>query len=79
MEEAEEMFRSVVELEPNYLRGWYNLGIFLARRGRVDDARRIMEGGAAAAAVERRVYTAYERRLVDFDRQMFDNWLRENG
>jgi len=73
------MFRSVVELEPNYLRGWYNLGVFLARRERMGDARLAMERGVKAAAAERRAYTAYERRLVDFDRQMFDNWLRENG
>jgi O-antigen ligase len=79
--EAEEMFRSVVELEPNYLRGWYNLGVFLARRGRANDARRAMEQGAEAAgtAEGRRVDTAYERRLVDFEPQMFDNWLRENS
>jgi putative inorganic carbon (HCO3(-)) transporter len=79
MEEAEEMFRRAVTLEPNYLRGWYNLGVFLARRERPDAARRAMQQGAEAAAVERKVDTAYERRLVDFDGQMFDNWLLEDG
>jgi O-antigen ligase/Flp pilus assembly protein TadD len=77
--EAEERFRSVVNLEPNYLRGWYNLGIFLARQGRTEEAVGAFETGAKAAAVKRRVLTDYERKLVDFDPQMFDNWLRENA
>jgi O-antigen ligase/Flp pilus assembly protein TadD len=77
--EAEVRFRSVVDLEPNYLKGWYNLGIFLSRQGRMAEARDAVERGARAAEVQRNALTDYERKLVDFDPEMFDNWLREYG
>jgi tetratricopeptide (TPR) repeat protein len=65
---AEQGLRSVVSLEPNYIRGWYNLAVFMAKQGRAAEA---MAAIAAAESVPSRVRTRprtdYERNLLDFD------------
>ena len=47
---AEAAFRRAVAIEEYFLRGWYNLGIFYARRGRLLEAREVFNRGAALAA-----------------------------
>jgi Flp pilus assembly protein TadD len=79
LERAEEAFREVVRLEPHYLRGWYNLGTFLARQGRRDEAREALVRGMEP--VPQRdgavALSPYERTLVDFDGTLFDNRLQD--
>jgi tetratricopeptide (TPR) repeat protein len=76
---AEEMLREAVRLEPNYLRGWYNLGIFYARRGLKEKARRAYLRGATSARQGWRasVTNAYEHALVDFDPELFEDSLMQ--
>jgi O-antigen ligase len=79
LERAEEAFREVVRLEPHYMRGWYNLGTFLARQGRREEAREALVRGREPVP-ERDGAVAlspYERTLVDFDVTLFDNRLQE--
>jgi len=78
-DDFKEAFREVVRLEPHYLRGWYNLGTFLARQGRRDEAREALVRGRdpvpqrdGAVAL-----SPYERTLVDFDGTLFDNRLQD--
>lgn len=46
---AEAAFRRAVALEEYYLRGWFNLGTFYARHGRLSEAREAFGRGAALA------------------------------
>ena len=46
---AEAAFRRAVALEEYYLRGWFNLGTFYARHGRLAEAREAFGNGAAYA------------------------------
>ncbi len=47
---AEGAFRRAVEIERFHLRGWINLGVFLARQGRYDEALATFRTGAELAA-----------------------------
>ena len=78
-EEAEAAFREVVRLEPNYLKGWYNLGTFLARQGRLDEAEEALREGMRSKGLNLAdgVNSPYEAALVDFDGELFENRLRE--
>ncbi len=77
--EAEGLFRQVLRLEPNYLGGWYNLAVFLARGQRMDEARAAIEEGirVSGKGYGKMASTPYERALVDFDREQFERWLEE--
>ncbi len=79
LEGAEKGFRETVRLEPNYLKGWYNLGTFLARQGRMEEARRVLVKGRESARKElkNRAVSPYERTLVDFDGELFENRIQE--
>ncbi len=46
---AEAAFRRAVTIEEYYLRGWFNLGTFYARHGRLDEARQVFGRGATLA------------------------------
>jgi O-antigen ligase len=46
---AEAAFRRAVAIEEYYLRGWFNLGTFYARHGRLPEARAAFSRGAALA------------------------------
>lgn len=73
LDDAESGFRLVLELEPNYIRGWYNLGMFMAEQGRVEEALQAFDGGEAVPArVTSEPLVAYEERLLDFDMELFD-------
>lgn len=77
--EAEGHLREVVRLEPHYLRGWFTLGTFLSRQGRIEESREAYHRGLRSAALEfkNKVTTPYERALVDFDSELFENRLKE--
>lgn len=68
VEDAEKGFRSVLDLEPNYVRGWYNLGMFLARQGRTEEAlSTFAQAEALAASLDVTPMVPYEKRMLEFD------------
>ena len=69
----------MVRLEPYYLKGWYNLGTFFARQGRMEEARKaLLKGRERAPGRDENVaLTPYERTLLDFDVTLLDNRLLE--
>lgn len=79
LEEAERGLRETVRLEPNYLKGWYNLGTFLARQGRMEESLQALVKGRASAGkgLKERAASPYERTLVDFDVELFENRIEE--
>ncbi len=77
--EAEEHLRELVRLEPHHLRGWFTLGTFLSRHGRIEESREAYLRGSRSAALElvNKAITPYERALVDFDSELFEDRLEE--
>ena len=80
MEKAEGYFRRVLELEPNYLGGWYSLAMYLRGRGEIKAARAALLRGLLSSRLKlkERAVTSYERKLVDFDPAIFENELVRN-
>jgi tetratricopeptide (TPR) repeat protein len=76
---AEGAFRRTVALEEFALRGWYNLGAFLARHGRYAEAREVFARGAELAERSRSFtpQSAAERELVALEPAVFYNELRK--
>ncbi|HEY5998810.1 MAG TPA: O-antigen ligase family protein, partial [bacterium] len=76
---AEAAFRRTVAIEEYALRGWYNLGAFLARHGRYAEAREVFGRGAALAEGARSFVPASpaERDLVALEPAVFYNELRK--
>jgi O-antigen ligase len=79
LQEAEGHLREVVRLEPHYLRGWFILGTFLARQGRIEEAREAYLRGRRSESLKlvNKAMTPYEHTLVDFDAGLFENRLKE--
>jgi Flp pilus assembly protein TadD len=50
VEEALAEFNKLIELHPDYAAGYFMAAQMLARAGRSDEARTLLEGGIAAAA-----------------------------
>ncbi|HWR97266.1 MAG TPA: O-antigen ligase family protein [Candidatus Methanoperedens sp.] len=76
---AEAAFRRAVAIEDYALRGWYDLGTFLARHGRMDEAREAFATGAARAGRARafRPASPAERDLIALEPAVFYNELRK--
>lgn len=78
-EAAEAALRRAVTLEEYYLRGWYNLGAFYARRVRYTEAREAFAHGAALAEKARSLVptSEAEREMIAFQPEVFYNELRK--
>jgi tetratricopeptide (TPR) repeat protein len=46
---ADENFKKLVETNPNYVAGYYQFAQFLARVGRLDEARKLLSDGVVVA------------------------------
>jgi tetratricopeptide (TPR) repeat protein len=76
---AEAALRRTVALEEYYLRGWYNLGTFYARHGRLEEAREAFSHGARLAAEAASLVPTSddERELIALDPETFYNELQK--
>jgi tetratricopeptide (TPR) repeat protein len=48
-EAATDNFKKLLESNPNYVAGYYQFGQFLARLGRLDEARKLLSDGVVVA------------------------------
>jgi tetratricopeptide (TPR) repeat protein len=48
-EAANENFKKLLETNPNYVAGYYQFAQFLARTGKLDDARKLLSDGVVVA------------------------------
>jgi O-antigen ligase/Tfp pilus assembly protein PilF len=76
---AERSFRKAVAIEEYYLRGWFNLGTFYARAGRLAEARETFRTGARLSEQARALVptTEAERELIALEPAVFYNELRK--
>ncbi len=76
---AEAAFRRAVAIEEYYLRGWFNLGTFYARHGRLAEAREAFGRGATLAEKARKLVptTKAEAELLAIKPDVFYNELKK--
>jgi hypothetical protein len=76
---AETAFRRAVAIEEYFLRGWFNLGTFYARHGRLAEAREALGRGAALAEKTRSLVptTKAEAELLAIQPDVFYNELKK--
>ena len=75
---VESSHRGAVAIEAYALRGWYDLGVFLAGQGRYPEARSAFERGAVLAEEARTFVplSAAERELIALGPSVFYNEMR---